>query len=78
MLTNKNISVLIILISFSFTSCWITDVNNSDENVKIEKIGGEWKKGKSIWGGIDLDNNKDTLIYSWSTELPKWEPKDIK
>ncbi len=84
MLTNKKISVLIILISFSFTSCWVTNIDwvinieKSNENKQIEKISWEWKKGRSTWWNVDLNSNKDTSIYNWNTELPKWNPKNIK
>lgn len=76
MLTNKIISVLIILTSFLFASCWMTNAPKNDK--KIEQISWEWKKGKSIWWNVKSNKGDSTSIYSWSTELPKWKPKNIK
>jgi len=72
MLTNKIISVLIILISLSFTSCWTTNDKISDENKQIEKVeivemenSIDWKKGKSIWWeAINKKGNSESISDS--------------
>ena len=75
MLTNKIISVLIIITSLFFTSCWKVDIKDTEQ---IKQINWEWKKGKSTWWEVDFKSVKDTIVYSWSIDFPKWKPKDIK
>ena len=64
MLTNKIIWVLVILLSFSFSSCWKIDNKNDYENKQIEK-NIEGKKDKSIWWeSIDKKNKTESFSNS--------------
>lgn len=78
MLTKKKISLLIIM--FVFTSCWWNykisqwEVEKKEKVEKIEYNGGEWKKGKAIWGLANHINNYDNSAFSGVSEKPTSKP----
>lgn len=78
MLTNKKISLLIIM--FLLTSCWINhkisqwEVEKKEKVKKIEYNGGEWKKGKAIWGLAKPVIEQNNSAFSGVSEKPTSKP----
>jgi len=82
MLTNKKIIVLIIMLSFFFTSCISNndktkEVIKNENSINVNTVNWEWKKGKSTWGE-SLQKGTEKTIYNWKSTIPKLEPKNIK